>query len=95
MTSATLAGVRRRPVSPLVVTVLAVAAALVVGVAMAVNPRIGIALVLGACAVPFVLLDLAFGIALWAALLALSDLPVLGLAATGAGVLAIACWIGT
>ena len=52
MTSATLAAGRRRTVSPLVVSALAVMAAVLVGTAMAVNPRIGIALLVAACAVP-------------------------------------------
>ena len=94
MTSASLAAGRRRTVSPLVVSALAVTAAVLVGTAMAVNPRIGIALLVAACAVPLVLVDLAFGIALWAMLLGLSDLAPFGLASTFAGLLVLACWIG-
>jgi O-antigen ligase len=94
MTSASLAAGRRRTVSPLVVSGLAVTAAVLVGTAMAVNPRIGIALLVAACAVPLVLVDLAFGIALWAMLLGLSDLAPFGLASTFAGLLVLACWIG-
>ena len=40
------------------------------------------------------LVDLAFGIALWAMLLGLSDLAPFGLASTFAGLLVLACWIG-
>ena len=94
MTSATLAAGRRRTVSPLVVSALAVTAAVLVGTAMAVNPRIGIALLVAACVVPLVLVDLAFGVALWAMLLGLSDLAPFGLASTLAGLLVLACWIG-
>jgi O-antigen ligase len=94
MMSASLAAGRRRTVSPLVVSGLAVTAAVLVGLGMAVNPRIGIALLVAACAVPLVLLDLAFGIALWALLLGLSDLAPFGLASTLAGLLVLACWIG-
>ena len=93
MTSASLAGVRRHPFSSMTVSALAVAAAVLIGTAMAVDPRIGIALLLATCAVPLVLLDLSFGIALWAALLALSSLPVFGVAATAAGFLTVVCWI--
>jgi len=93
MTSASLAGARRRPVYSTMVSALAVVAAVLIGTALAVDPRIGIALLLATCAVPLVLLDLTFGIALWAALLALSSLPVFGLAATAAGLLTVFCWI--
>jgi O-antigen ligase len=95
MTSATLAGGRRRPVSPSVVSALAVAAAVLVGTGIAVDPRMGIVLLLAICAVPLVLVDLSLGIAFWVALLPLSSLPVFGLATTLAGLLALACWIGT
>ena len=94
MTSATLAAGRRRTVSPLVVSALALAAAVLVGTAMAVNPRIGIALLVAACVVPLVLVDLAFGVALWAMLLGLSNLAPFGLASTLAGLLVVACWLG-
>lgn len=83
MTSASLARPQRGPRLQHAVATAAVAV-VVVGSAMAVNPRIGVALLVGASAVPFVLLDLPLGIALWAALIALSDLPVLGVASTAA-----------
>jgi O-antigen ligase len=94
MTSASLAVGRRRPVSPIFVSAMAVVAAVLVGTAMAVNPRIGIALLIASCAVPLVLLDISLGIALWAMLLGLSDLAPFGLASTFAGLLVVACWIG-
>jgi hypothetical protein len=94
MMSASLAAGRRRMVSPLVVSGLAVTAAVLVGLGMAVNPRIGVALLVASCAVPLVLIDLSLGIALWAMLLALSSLPGLGLASSLAGLLVVACWIG-
>jgi O-antigen ligase len=94
MTSASLAAGRRRPVSPIFVSALAVLAAVLVGAAMAVSPRIGIALLVASCAVPLLLLDLSLGIALWAMLLGLSLLPPFGLASTFAGLLVVACWIG-
>jgi O-antigen ligase len=78
----------------MVVSALAVTAAVLVGTAMAVNPSIGVALLVVSCAVPLVLLDLSLGIALWAMLLALSDLAPFGLASTFAGVLVVACWVG-
>jgi O-antigen ligase len=78
----------------MVVSALAVTAAVLVGTAMAVNPRIGVALLVVSCAVPLVLLDLSLGIALWAMLLGLSDLAPFGLASTFAGVLVVACWVG-
>jgi O-antigen ligase len=92
--SASLAAGRRRTVSPMVVSGLAVTAAVLVGLGMAVNPGIGVALLVASCVVPLVLLDLSLGIALWAMLLGLSDLAPFGLASTFAGVLVVACWIG-
>jgi O-antigen ligase len=94
MTSASLVGVRGRPVYSVLVSAVALVAAVLIGTALAVDARIGIALLLATCTVPLVLLDLSFGIALWAALLALSSLPVFGLVATAAGLLTVACWIG-
>jgi branched-subunit amino acid ABC-type transport system permease component len=64
MTSASLVGVRGRPVYSVVVSALALVAAVLIGTALAVDPRIGIALLLATCAVPLVLLDLSFGIVL-------------------------------
>lgn len=94
MTSVTLARPRRGRRLQEAVATTAVAAAVVVGAAIAVNPRIGVALLVGACAVPFVLLDLPFGIALWAALIAVSRLPVIGVGSTAVGLLAASCWLG-
>jgi O-antigen ligase len=94
MTSASLARPQRGLRLQHAVATAAVAAAVVVGSAMAANPRIGVALLVGASTVPFVLLDLPLGIALWAALIALSDLPVLGVASTAAGLIAAGCWLG-
>jgi O-antigen ligase len=76
------------------VAVTAVALAVMIGVAIAVNPRVGVALLVGACAVPFVVLDLPLGIALWAALITVSHLPVLGVASAAAGLLAVGSWVG-
>jgi O-antigen ligase len=76
------------------ITTAAVAAAVIVGVAIAVDPPMGLALLVGVCAVPFMLLDLPFGIAVWAALVALSRLPVLAAASTAAGLLVAGCWLG-
>jgi O-antigen ligase len=94
MTSASLAAGRRRTVSPTVVSGLAVTAAVFVGLGMALNPRIGLSLLAASCAVPLVLVDLSLGIALWAMLLGLSNLPGPGLASTLAGLLVVACWLG-
>ena len=94
MTSASLARPRSGPRLQDAAALTAVAIAVVVGVATAANPRLGLALLAGACTVPFVLLDLPFGIALWAGLIAVSHLPVLGVASTAAGLLAAGCWLG-
>jgi O-antigen ligase len=75
------------------VGVFAVAAAIVVGVGMAVDLRIGVALIFGACALPLVLLDLPLGIAFWAGLIAVSSLPAFGLASTAAGVIVLGVWL--
>jgi O-antigen ligase len=93
MTSASLARPRALRLQDLVATT-AVAVAVLVGAAMAVNPRIGVALLVGACAVPFVLLDLSLGIALWMALIPVSHLPVLGTASSAVGLLTAGSWLG-
>jgi O-antigen ligase len=66
----------------------------IVGSAIAIDVRIGVALLVGACAAPLVLVDLSLGIALWAALIPLASLHGFGLGASAVGLLAAWAWLG-
>jgi O-antigen ligase len=94
MSSAGLLWVRRGSRRQGAVTVAALGAAMIVGAAVAVDPRIGVALLLALCAVPLVLLSPPLGVALWAALTPLADLPGMGLAYNAVGLLAVITWLG-
>jgi O-antigen ligase len=82
------------PGSGSIVAAAAVTAGVLVGTATAIDPRLGIALLLGACAVPLVLMDVVLCLALWAMLMPLANLPGFGLGATAAGLLTIWSWLG-
>jgi O-antigen ligase len=93
-TAAYVSRARFDPHSGAIVAAAAVTAGVLVGTATAIDPRLGIALLLGACAVPLVLIDVVLGLALWAMLMPLANLPGFGLGATAAGLLAILSWLG-
>jgi O-antigen ligase len=71
------------------------AAALVVGTAMAINTFVGLSLLVAACYVPLVLINLPLGIALWIPLVFLDEVSLpLPVGAT-AGSLIVVAWLGT
>jgi O-antigen ligase len=66
----------------------------VVGGAIAIDASVGMALLVGACAAPLVLVDLSFGIALWAALMPLASLRGFGLGGSAVAFLVTCAWLG-
>jgi O-antigen ligase len=84
----------RLPVHPAVVALPALAAALVVGVAMAQNPRLGIGATMALCFVPVVLVHLPLGIVLWLPVIFLPAVEALGAAPNAAGLLILFAWLG-
>jgi O-antigen ligase len=83
---------RRGPISHATALVGAVAVGTVAGLAMAVDPRVGALLAVGAVAVPIALADPPVAIALWVALGPVSNLPLFGITTTAAGLLALGAW---
>ncbi|HKH16900.1 MAG TPA: O-antigen ligase family protein [Solirubrobacteraceae bacterium] len=65
------------------------------GVALAVQPRAGIAVVVALCYVPLVLLNLRLAIALWLPLIFLEALPAFNAAGKAAGLMLAVAWFGT
>src|SRR5215204_2515309 len=65
------------------------------GVALAVQPRAGIAVVVALCYVPLALLNLRLAIALWLPLIFLEALPAFNAAGKAAGLMLAVAWFGT
>jgi O-antigen ligase len=80
--------------SPVPIALAALGSAVIVGVLMAVSPRLGLGALIFACFVPVAMLNLAAGIALWIPLVFLSRLPVLGLASTILEITLGLAWLG-
>jgi O-antigen ligase len=81
-------------VHPSVVAVVALAAALAVGTAMAHSPRLGVAATMALCYVPLVLLHLQLGIVLWLPLIFLPAVAALDIGPNAAGMLILFAWLG-
>jgi hypothetical protein len=81
-------------VSPRVIAAAAAVAAVLVGVLLAREPKLGVALLLALVWVPVALLDLPLAVALWLPLVFLADLPGGSPAAHGASVLILFAWLG-
>lgn len=81
--------------TPRVTVPLLVAGALVAGLLLSIDPRLGIAAAAGAVFAAFVLADLPVAIAIWVVALALAGVPGTQGAPTGTSALLIAGWAGT
>ena len=81
--------------SPRPLIAAALAGAVLVGLALAVSPAAGLALLVGLCYLPLVLLDLPLGIALWVPLAFLTELSLPIPVGAAAGLLIVIAWLGT
>ncbi len=84
----------RLPLPPIVIIGIAFGAAPAVGAAMAFAPRLGIALVVGLCYLPLVLINVRLGIVLWLPSVALYGYAALDVGPSLAGILILSAWIG-
>lgn len=73
----------------------ALSAALLVGMLLAQKVSLGIGLLIGACYLPLVMIDLPLGLALWVALVFVEHLPAVSIGPNAAGVLVALAWLGT
>jgi O-antigen ligase len=81
--------------SPVPLVFLSALAALLVGLAVAVNQIAGLSLLVALCYVPLVLINLPIGIALWVPLAFLGELALPLPVGAAAGLLVVFAWLGT
>ena len=81
--------------SPAPLVAISAMAALLVGLAVAVNQLAGLSLLVGLCYVPLVLINLPVGIALWVPLAFLGELSLPVPVGAAAGLLVVFAWLGT